>query len=139
MSWKVTVQKPYEGCVGRPCLKHADRSKPSEDRLILWGAEIAATRLSLSQKRARGNQKKFWLRFSREYPGRAKPKGGTSGCRAKHLHSRQVLSEGRTWKPRCDGAVRRCGVGKPLNQSVGRAVPAEDAVETFRKAKPPKG
>jgi hypothetical protein len=58
-------------------------------------------------RRVRGDRAKSWSRPSLENPGRAKPKGGTSGQRAKHLLDRQGLSGGS--RPRNRGLSGRPG------------------------------
>jgi hypothetical protein len=79
-------------------------------------------------------------RLSREYPGRGKPREGTSSHRVKRPADCQGLPEGLKPSNRpLSGRPGASAAGIPLGGNGRWVHPGGNALETFRKGKPSKG
>jgi hypothetical protein len=93
---------------GRTSVRRPD---DAERRLIdTLGRRLIGRVTARIAKRVRGGRAKSRSRPSPENPGRAKPKGGTSGWRAKHLSIARDSREGR------DPETEACRAGPALRR-----------------------
>jgi len=111
----------------------------SERRLILRDAAGADGNVGLREKRAGGVRAKSRTRRSLAHPGRAKPKGASSGrwlntVRPPGTHGRVKAQE-----PRPVGPALRFGGGSTDGTNGTWVNPARKRADTFRKEKAPQG
>jgi hypothetical protein len=78
-----TVRKPYEGCFLHGELRFAVEEARRLLIETLWAGWLWRV-IALAAKAERGSRVKARARRSQVSPGRAKPKGGSGGRRAKH-------------------------------------------------------
>jgi hypothetical protein len=125
-----------------PCGRRASARRSDGDRrrpIDTLGRRLRWRAIAGAAKRVRGGREKSWPRSSREYPRRAKPKGGSSVWRANPSLGARDFRKAATQEPRPLGPVRRFGGGSTAGRNGKWVRSGGNASGTFREEKPPKG